>query len=104
MNETLRHNITSADLRLHEAYLAWMQAAVGSEQALHAWFDGPPRDHADLYASYRAALDREEAAASELERVSGTATGHRAVPCRYGIHHHTYTTPMVREIPQQRLS
>jgi hypothetical protein len=51
-------------------YAAWRDAERESEQALHAWFDGMGRASIDAYFVYRAALDREGAAARELERAA----------------------------------
>jgi hypothetical protein len=48
------------------AYQLWLAAAKDSAHALHAWLDGAPRDQAALYLAYRAALDREEAAAIQM--------------------------------------
>ena len=45
------------------------RSRVESEHALRAWFDtGPPRG-AGAYLAYHAAVDREEAAARDLERL-----------------------------------
>jgi hypothetical protein len=50
------------------------------DEALQAWYDGPPRAATDLYLSYRAALDREHAAAGDLERLWELArSGHEAL-------------------------
>ena len=65
---------------LDEAHLAWQRAELESEQALRAWHDGPPRAGTELYLSYRAALDREHAAARDLERLWELArSGHEAL-------------------------
>jgi len=105
MSKTIRHEAADAELRgLEDAYLAWLEAAVDSERALHHWFDGAPREHAPLYAAYRAALDREEAAAAELERLSGTRSGRPAVRASHAIHGHRYTAARVRETPHQGLT
>jgi hypothetical protein len=62
---------------LDDAYLAWFSAEHECESALQAWWrsSGPSRSLA--YAAYRAALDREEAAAHDLERLWSLAD-----PCR----------------------
>jgi hypothetical protein len=54
---------------LDEAHGAWQRAELECELALRAWCDGPPRASADRYLSYRAALDREQAAARDLQRM-----------------------------------
>jgi hypothetical protein len=65
---------------LDEAHLAWQRAEFDCEQTLRAWYDGPPRAGTELYLSYRAALDREHAAARDLERLWELAScGHEAL-------------------------
>jgi hypothetical protein len=65
---------------LDEAHVAWQRAELECEQALRAWYDGPPRAGTELYQSYRAALDREHAAAGDLERLWELASsGHDAL-------------------------
>ncbi|HTX09949.1 MAG TPA: hypothetical protein VME22_15120 [Solirubrobacteraceae bacterium] len=65
---------------LDEAHIAWQRAELDCEQALRAWYDGPPRSATELYLSYRAALDREHAAARDLERLWELArSGHEAL-------------------------
>jgi len=54
---------------LDEAHMAWQRAELECELALQAWLDGSPRTSSDRYASYCAALDREQAAAHDLERL-----------------------------------
>jgi hypothetical protein len=55
---------------LDDAHMTWVAAEVECEHALRAWFDvGAPHD-ADAYLAYRAAVDREEAAARDLQRLS----------------------------------
>ncbi len=68
---------------LTDAYLAWVCSESECERALRAWFggDGP------AYVLYRAALEQEEEAARELQRLSETAQpafGHR-VPGRQEV-------------------
>jgi hypothetical protein len=55
------------------AYMAWLVAERECDQALRAWAEERP----GAYWGYRAALDREEAAARDLERLSELAR-----PCR----------------------
>lgn len=59
-----------------DAYMAWFAAARESEQALREWLEAR-RNQSDTYCCYRAALDREEAAARDLARLSELAR-----PCR----------------------
>jgi hypothetical protein len=51
-----------------EAYLAWVSAEIEAEQRLQDWFLAAADGRQDAYHSYRAALDREEASARDLER------------------------------------
>ena len=78
MLDDTRTEIARIGLRLlDDAYLAWFSAESECEQALHAWFEGPVGSRGKQYAAYRAALDREEAAAHDLRRLSRLAE-----PCR----------------------
>jgi len=55
---------------LDDAYMAWLVAESESEEALASWlapFSARPR--AAAYRSYLAAVDREQAAARDLERL-----------------------------------
>jgi hypothetical protein len=76
-----RHELAEIGIRLlDEAHVAWQRAELECEQALRAWFDGPPRVSVERYLSYRAALDREQVAARDLERLWELATsGHAAL-------------------------
>jgi hypothetical protein len=55
---------------LDDAHMNWVAAEVESEHALRAWFDADATQGADAYLAYRAAVDREEAAARDLQRLS----------------------------------
>ena len=55
---------------LDDAHMTWIAAEVESEQALRAWFDADAPAGADAYLAYTAAVDREEAAARDLHRLS----------------------------------
>lgn len=58
-------------IRAHDvAHMAWIMAEVESEHALQAWFDTDAPQDADAYRVYRAAVDREELAADDLQRLS----------------------------------
>jgi hypothetical protein len=65
---------------LDDAYLAWFSAEGETERALRAWRDERPCPGEVSYAVYRAALDREEAAARDLERLWTLSE-----PCRMRI-------------------
>lgn len=58
---------------LDDVYMAWSRAQLECQNALRAWLNSGARHHAAYYA-YRAALDREEAAAVDLERLSHLVT------------------------------
>jgi hypothetical protein len=74
MTEKLEHEIAQIGVRLlDDAYLAWFAAECDCEQALHAWFAAGPGEREALYFSYLAAMDREEAAARDLQRLSELA-------------------------------
>jgi len=60
---------------LDDAYLAWFAAEGECEGALHAWFRSAGAQRTSAYVAYRAALDREEAAA-------GTWRGYGRCPRR----------------------
>jgi hypothetical protein len=55
---------------LDDAYTAWLAAEIECARALAAWFEGTPRNLSTRYFVYLAALDREEAAARDLRRLS----------------------------------
>jgi hypothetical protein len=55
---------------LDDAFLSWSIASCECRDALQAWFDAPWGQRAAASRAYFAALDREEAAARELQRLS----------------------------------
>lgn len=74
-----RNVIAEIGIRLlDDAHMAWQQAELECEQALSAWCDEAPGLAAGRYLCYRAALDREEAAARDLQRLWEVARwGHK---------------------------
>jgi hypothetical protein len=65
-----RHVLAEIGIRLlDDAHGAWQRAEFECEDALRAWREGPPGAAVDRYHAYRAALDREQAAADDLERL-----------------------------------
>ncbi len=62
---------------LDDAYLAWFSAESESEAALKAWWRSTGAGRSVAYLAYRAALDREEAAAHDLKRLWSLSE-----PCR----------------------
>ena len=60
--------------RLADLRLAWLDAADDAHEAYLAWRDGDRAESPRAFRVYRAALDREEAAARALElRLKGCA-------------------------------
>ena len=83
MTEDVKQEVAEVGIRLlDDAYMAWFTAEHECEQALRAWFEGPPAQRSDSYLVYRAALDREEAAAHDLQRLSQLAEPCQYVSCR----------------------
>jgi hypothetical protein len=71
MTDNTAASVAEIGVRLLDgAYTAWLVAEGEAGSALHAWFEAGPRSHADAFRRYRAALDREEAAAADLCRLS----------------------------------
>jgi hypothetical protein len=54
---------------LDDAYMTWVASEVESERALRAWFEAAASQRAAGYLAYGAAVDREEAAARDLQRL-----------------------------------
>ncbi len=73
-----RHPVAEIGMRLlDDAHSSWRIAELECEQTLQAWFDGA---RGDGYLAYLAALEREEAAAHDLERLWDVArSGHDAL-------------------------
>jgi uncharacterized protein YeaO (DUF488 family) len=70
----LNDEVTNVGIRLvDEAHTAWFVAQIECADALCAWFQATARRRADANLTYRAALDREEAAARDLERLTTLA-------------------------------
>ena len=57
-----------AGRRCANLQLAWLDAADDTDEAYVLWRDAARVDQADAFVVYRAALDREEAAAQALQR------------------------------------
>jgi hypothetical protein len=82
------HELAEIGVRLVDgAYMAWLVAERECEQAIRAWQEERP----GAYWSYRAALDREEAAARDLQRLSELAS-----PCRDALER---SSPVRRPAP-----
>lgn len=73
---------------IDEAHMGWCCAQIQAHQALDTWLDAPARARKDRHIAYLAALDREEAAASDLARLWALADGvesHDASPMGWPI-------------------
>jgi hypothetical protein len=81
MPEDINMELAAIGLRLlDDAYLAWFSAESESEGALRTWWQSTGSSRSVAYAAYRAALEREEAAARDLERLWSVSE-----PCRAKI-------------------
>ena len=82
-------DIATIGIRLiDDAYLAWFNAESECETRLEAWFRATGEAREFAYAGYRAALDREEASARDLERLWRLAE-----PCRAAVAEETEGVP-----------
>jgi len=64
------NELAPAELRhVGDVYSAWRIAAAQSGEALQAWLQAEPDFGGTRYVAYRAALDREESAARDLQRL-----------------------------------
>jgi hypothetical protein len=54
-------------LPVDDAYTAWFNANLRCGEALQVWLDAGPEARPHAYRAYLAELEREEAAAAELE-------------------------------------
>ena len=61
--------------RAADLQLAWIDAADDVQDAYASWLRAERAEEANAFAAYRAALDREEAAAGALERQSQVVNG-----------------------------
>ena len=77
MIDNAQTEVAAIERRLDDAYLAWFSAESECESTLHGWFRAPDDLSAGAYLAYRAALEREEAAARDLQRLWRVAR-----PCR----------------------
>ena len=66
MNDQVEAGIRLAD----EAHFSWSLATLECEDALRAWREAHGSERRAANLAYRAALDREEAAARDLERLA----------------------------------
>ncbi|MBV9606311.1 MAG: hypothetical protein JO027_14440 [Solirubrobacterales bacterium] len=81
MTDETHTEIAEIGVRLiDDAYLTWFSAESECESALQAWFQATGERREMAYAVYRAALDREEASARDLERL-----WQLALPCAEAV-------------------
>ena len=70
MSKPLGNDVAEIGVRLlDDAYMAWFLAESECSQSLLSWFEARPGEREPRYLAYRAALDREEAAANDLHRL-----------------------------------
>ena len=69
MIDNAQTEVAAIELRLDDAYLAWFSAESECESTLHGWFRAPDDLSAGAYLAYQAALEREEDAARDLQRL-----------------------------------
>jgi hypothetical protein len=77
MNDNHENVIDMAAIRVRladRAHEVWRRAESESERLLHTWFAATSADEAPAYLAYRAALDREEAAARALAPYRSSTT------------------------------
>jgi hypothetical protein len=68
MKREIAQEARGSEARLiDDAHRIWVAAATDCARALRSWFRSTSRNSTDAYWNYRAALDREEAAAHDLE-------------------------------------
>jgi hypothetical protein len=71
MNEQMPRDIAEIAVRLCDsAHIMWYAATIDAEHALCDWSNAAPDEGVIRYFAYRAALDREEAAARDLQKLS----------------------------------
>jgi hypothetical protein len=76
MLENTEFEVAIIGVRLiDDAYLAWLGAETEAERLLRAWFQATGQRRDVAYLVYRAALEREEASARDLERLWRLASG-----------------------------
>lgn len=71
INRDTSRNLAVIGVRLlDDAHMTWVAAELEAERALRVWFAAPVAQGAGAYVAYKAAADREEAAADDLQRLS----------------------------------
>jgi hypothetical protein len=70
INRNISRDLAVIGVRLlDDVQMTWVAAEVESEHALLAWFEAAAPNRAAAYLAYRAAVDREEATARDLQRL-----------------------------------
>ena len=81
MTQNAEFTVAQIGVRLlDDVYMAWVAAESESEQALRSWSVGGSGKRTTAYLAYSAALDREEAAARDLQRLTALTE-----PCRNSL-------------------
>lgn len=65
--EIAQEGAESEERLIYDAHRIWVAAATECARALRTWLTSSSCDSTDTYWRYRAALDREEAAAHDLQ-------------------------------------
>jgi hypothetical protein len=79
MTSSSGHGVVDVRARLtDEAYIAWRSAESECEQCLRAWFEARATVRRSAFFAYQAALEREEAAARDLELLHAPTQPYRA--------------------------
>jgi hypothetical protein len=74
MTDEFAYDLARIGVRLLNAtYMMWWAAERECEEALRGWSAGTKGGGAEAYSRYRAALDREEAAARDLQTLHEVA-------------------------------
>ncbi|HTX09603.1 MAG TPA: hypothetical protein VME22_13375 [Solirubrobacteraceae bacterium] len=75
MPENAQTEVAMIGVRLiDDAYMAWLSAESEAEMLLRGWFQATGERREAAYRAYRAALEREEASARDLERLCRLAS------------------------------
>jgi hypothetical protein len=70
INRDTSHDLVVIGVRvLDDGYMNWVATEVESEHALRAWFEATAAKRGAAYVAYQGAVDREEAAARDLQRL-----------------------------------
>ena len=70
VNRDTSHDLVVIGVRVFDdGYMNWVATEVESEPALRAWFEATATNRGAAYVAYQGTVDREEAAARDLQRL-----------------------------------